>query len=337
MAAPRVARAEQKPIRIDYRAHPGCPSEAVLVEEITWRTALVRLATAGEAALEVQARIGRRGGQSRAKLRIGHGKSSITREISGTSCDEVVGALGLVTALALDPRASTGKKPPPALSPPPPPAPRAPPGPLPPLPAPRTWQPPVEPDLVADPLPAWPIAIPRVPSRWKVGARATIAVEPAPRPLLGGALLLQRVLSPDLTASIRLAAEAATTGSFDIGPGGAAFLRVVGRVDGCAFALRPTARVSIVPCVMAEAGALRGSGVLQGALRTVQVATVPWVAMGLLPEVAVRLGRVSIEAQAGPVFPLMRRQFVFEAPDYVVHEVPPLTFAASLGVSVSFP
>lgn len=333
IVAPRTARAELRPIRIDYEAHPGCPSAEVLVEEITWRTPLVRVARPDEAALEVRARITRRGGLSRGRLNLGSGKGSIIREISGTSCDEVVGAIGLVTALAIDPRASTGKKPPPA-----PPAPRPArlaPRPLPAEPPLPDWRP-IEADLVGDPLPAFPVAIPRV-ARWRIGARATIAIEPAARSLFGGALVLERVLSSNLGASLRLAAEVAATGSFEAGPGGASFLRVMGRVDGCAFALRPVEALSIVPCLSAEGGALRGSGVLRGSIQNVQVATVPWVALGLLPVVALDLGRVAIEAQAGPVFPLVRRQFVFESPDYLVHNVPPVTFAANLGASLSFP
>lgn len=322
------AEAEPRPLTVQYRAHEGCPSEEVLIEEITWRTPLVRVAAPGEEGYEVRARITKRGATSRGQVSVWTGRAWITREIAGPSCAEVVGALGLVTALAIDPRASTGRKAPP---PPPPPAPR----PLPP-PPPRPRFAPIAPELEAPPLPAFPVAWDR-PRPWMIGARAAVAIAPAPRPLFGAALFFARTFDEARAASLRVALEIAATGSFDVGPGGASFLRVVGRVDGCAFAIRPWKWLSIVPCLGAEAGALRGAGVASASLPAVDSATVPWVALGLLPLASIHLGAASIEAQGGPLFPLVRRQFNFQRPDFIVHDVPPVTGAVSLGVGIAFP
>jgi hypothetical protein len=122
-----------------------------------------------------------------------------------------------------------------------------------------------------------------------------------------------------------------------VGPGGASFLRAVGRVDGCAFAWRPAAWIAIVPCLAVEGGVLRGEGIQRGSIETVEAATVPWAGAGVLPVISIHLGGLIVEAQGGPVFPLVRRQFVFETPDFTVHDVPAVTGTASLGVGFVFP
>lgn len=293
----------------------------------------------------MRARITKRAGVSSAHLEIGEGPERTTREIEGTSCDEVVSALGLVIALAVDPRAETARKRPKAPPPEPSPAPLEAPPPLtqprapepPPLQAP--WMPPPssrsprEIDAASGTLyrPAPPEP------RWAVGARASVAMAVTPRALVGGGLEAQRALAARWDAALRFALEFAGTGSFDVGPGGAAFVRVIGRVDACALTLRPARRLSLAPCLSAEAGALRGEGILRGALKNVSADTVPWAGVGILPRVTIELGALVVEAQGGPVFPLVRRSFWFERPDHLVYDVPPLTGALSLGASLRFP
>ena len=123
-AAP--ARAEPAPLRLDYEtAGGGCPGAAVFLDEIQWRTDQARVVGPAEAALEVRARVVRRGPVTRGRLVLGTGKDAIVREVEGASCEEVVSALALITALALDPHASTATKRPaaPGFAPPPPPPP----------------------------------------------------------------------------------------------------------------------------------------------------------------------------------------------------------------------
>jgi hypothetical protein len=131
--------------------------------------------------------------------------------------------------------------------------------------------------------------------------------------------------------------EVGATGTFDVGPGAATFLRGLGRVEGCPVSLRPTRWLSIAPCIGVEAGALRGAGVVQGSLVTTDAATVPWAAASLLPAAIADLGRVRLTAQGGPVFPFVRRTFRFERPEYLVHELPAATSTAGVGVAVTFP
>jgi hypothetical protein len=332
-AAP--ARAEPAPLRIDYEAAGGCPGAAVFLEEVQWRTPLARVAGPEEAALPVKARIARRGRVSSGRLVLGEGRDAITREVESARCDEVVSALALITALAVDPHARTAPK-----MPPPPPA-------LPLVPAPPEESAPSEParalpvEIVGDPLPVIPLQGDAPPAsgtrRWAAGAHAVTAFAVAPRPLVGGGVFAERAFDDRGSAWLRLAVELAATGSFDVGPGGAWFLRGVVRVEGCAFGQRAGSWFRLVPCLGVEGGAIEGTGVLRGSLVEVRQAAVPWFGAGVLPRAAADLGAVVIEAQGGPVFPAVRRTFSFQTPHYVIYDVPPVTWTATLGVGVHFP
>jgi hypothetical protein len=336
LAAP--ARAEPPPLRIDYAAAEGCPAAEGLLEEIRWRTSLARVAAPGEDAMLVEARITKHGALHRGRLVLRRGHVRIARALESERCDEVISAFALITALAIDPRASTAVKRPAAPPPPPPPpSPRPlPPAPLPPPP------PPFAPQIVPDPLPAvapWPATAAPSIGRWLVGARVAAAFAVAPRPLFGGEVLAERAFAGG--ASLRMGIEIGATGAFqvDLNTGGAWFLRAVGRVEGCAFALRSD-RFAAEPCLALEGGVLHGQGIAGGSVTTAQAATVPWFAGGLLPRLTADLGPVVLEAQGGPVLPFVRRTFVFGAvdnPSTTIHEVPPVTGFLSLGASLHFP
>ncbi|MEP7123380.1 MAG: hypothetical protein ABJE95_20810 [Byssovorax sp.] len=337
------ARADPPPIRVDYQAHAACPAASVLLDEIARRTPLARVAAAREPALDVRARITARGKESRGHLVLGAGKGRVVREIASASCDEVVSAFALITALAIDPHASTAPRPPPAapLSSPEPPATTA----VEPTIAPPTIAPPTRAAsplarLAPQPPPAPIPSAPPVsaPSRgfWILGGGASITFAVAPRALAGGGVFVERAVDPAARASLRFAVEIAATGSFDVGPGGVSFLQAIGRLDGCAFGVRPVARLLLAPCVRAEGGALRGAGLLRGALIHAEAVTVPWLGLGIAPLASVDLARFVVELQGGPTFPLVRRSFRFDTPDYVIHDVPPVVWSLSLGAGVRF-
>ncbi len=335
------ARADPAPLRIQYAAAPGCPGEEIFLDEIRWRTSLARAAAPDEAALFVSARIVRRGGAIRGRIVVGSGTDAITREVEGARCDEVVSALALITALAVDPHARTSPRAAPAPPDLPPLLPLSPalPLPAPPPPSQVTALPP--PEIIGEPLPALPVLPDSPPppsgSRWSFGARFSMALSVTPRPLLGGGFLAERALDERWHASIRLAAELTGTGGFDVGPGGVWFVRGIARVEGCAFGLQAGARVLLVPCLGVEGGAIGGGGILRGSLAEVSQAAVPWVAADLVPRVAIDLGRFLIEAQGGPVFPAVRRTFSFKDPHYVIWELPPVTWSVGLAAGVHFP
>lgn len=331
------AGADPLPLRVDYQADAGCPGADVFLDEIRWRTSLARLAAEGEEALPVRARIERRGGHRTGRLSLGKGKERIEREIGAESCDEVVSALALVTALAVDPRASTARRPP-ALPPPPPPPPPPRTLPPPPPPLPRRLPPP---QLLADPLPAAPPPPGPAPAPpWTVGGRAPVALGVTPRALFGGGVFAERPFAGALGASIRLSGELAGTGSVDVDGAGVSFLRGLARVEGCALRLRPAPWLTASPCLGVEGGVLHGKGATGGTITHANEATVPWAGASLLPRVAADVGGAVIELSGGPVFSLVRRTFVFDGPTsttYVIHDVPPVTGWLAIGVGGRIP
>jgi hypothetical protein len=332
------AHADPAPLHIDYEAAAGCPGVADFLGEIQWRTSLARVAGPTERALEVRARIVANGPVIVGRLVLGEGKAVVEREVASPNCDEVVSALALITALALDPHASTAPKPPT-------PAPTGPgalaaPAPVsePAMPGRDTRAPP---QIVGEPLPVLP-SVPSSPPQptpppWSLGARAVTALAVAPRPYFGGGLFLDRAFDTRWGASVRLAAEVVATGDFDIGPGGASFLRGLVRVEACAFVLKPTPWLRLMPCLGVEGGAIRAEGLLRGALVQAQESIVPWAGLGVLPRIDFDLGRVVLEAQGGPTFPFVRRIFTFQSPHYEVYDLPPVTWTAAFATRVRFP
>jgi hypothetical protein len=273
-------------------------------------------------------------------LVVGEGKGVVEREVASPNCDEVVSALALITALALDPHALTTPKPPTPV-PPSRPAPTGPEAPATPRTEPTTpgRDTRVPPQIVGEPLPAsLPSAPPRpTPRLWRLGARVMTALAVAPRPYFGGGVLLDRAFDTRWGASIRLAAEVAATGGFDIGPGGASFLRGLVRIEGCVFALEATRWLRLTPCLGVEGGAIRAEGLLRGALVQAQESTVAWVGVGVLPRLDVDLGRVVLEVQGGPTFPVVHHEFIFQNPRYEVYDLPVVTWTVAFATRVRFP
>ncbi|WP_437521985.1 hypothetical protein WME79_30345 [Sorangium sp. So ce726] len=181
------------------------------------------------------------------------------------------------------------------------------------------------------PQPRWPVERP-----WTLGVQGSAASGVAPEALLGGGPFVELRADLGLGAAFRVAAEVAATGEVDAGPGGARFVRGIGRLDACADLFRPARRLSLGPCVGAEGGFLHGSGLVGEAISDVEEGTVPWASLGLLARVTASLGSlVRVDAQGGPEFPLVRRSFVFEHPAQLIHEVPAVTWTLRVGAGLS--
>jgi hypothetical protein len=140
----------------------------------------------------------------------------------------------------------------------------------------------------------------------------------------------------EVVSALRLSAEVAGTGGFDVGQGGVWFLRGIGRVEGCAFAARPAPWLALVPCLGVEGGALHAEGILRGSLASVERATIFWRGAGALPRIGADLGSWVLDLQGGPIFPAVRRSFVFENPAYVISTLPPVTWTVALGAGAHF-
>jgi hypothetical protein len=95
------------PINVEFVAPAGCSSLDSFYRGVRARTDRVRLAGAGEQGVQIRVQVFRVGTTIRGELRIGdHQEESETRRVDGVSCNEVVEALSLTAALALDPSAS---------------------------------------------------------------------------------------------------------------------------------------------------------------------------------------------------------------------------------------
>jgi len=129
------AHAEKETIALDFQAASSCPDRTRFIERVHTFTTKVEVASDdGTARRKFGIRVTRSAGAVRGELTIDNRGSKTTRNVSGTTCDEVVSALALATALAVDPEAlgeptpepppvpvETPKPPPPKPSPPSPP------------------------------------------------------------------------------------------------------------------------------------------------------------------------------------------------------------------------
>lgn len=95
------------PVNIEYTAPAACSSLDSFYRGVRVRTDRVRLASPGELGVQIRVRVFRVGRIIRGELTIGeHQAEDETRRVDGVSCDEVVEALSLTAALAIDPNAS---------------------------------------------------------------------------------------------------------------------------------------------------------------------------------------------------------------------------------------
>src|ERR1700753_813809 len=100
--------AEPVPIRVDYTAPEGCPTAQDFLGEVAARTSLARLAAPEERATALTLTIREVEGGNKGTLRFAPPEGAASsRDVSAADCGQVVSALALMTALAIDPDAST--------------------------------------------------------------------------------------------------------------------------------------------------------------------------------------------------------------------------------------
>lgn len=166
-----AAAAEPTPIALVYEAPPDCPAAIEFLGSVQARTSRVRAAAPEEVtnATVVQVTIG---GDARGSwgslMLIESGVVTGRRRVEGESCQEIVDALALATALSLDPTALLGPEPPANAPPPETAAPAPPPEPEAPARTPRSRPKPERPYLL------------------RLGTAAIVAEPLAPMPFWGG-------------------------------------------------------------------------------------------------------------------------------------------------------
>jgi hypothetical protein len=313
-----LAKASE-PVRLEYHVPPGadCPSDAVFVERVRERSVHHRAAAPGELArsFAVTVTLDDAGALARVDF-VDPDGSAISRSVRGANCDEVVSGIALVTALAIDARASEAPSPSAAPSAPAAvPAAKAP-APPPPKPAPRQSG---------------------FTPRYTAGLGAGWVSYGGP----SGALLLDAFFAASLAQHGPVARLSAIHLRSDLSSADEreGRLRVYGgRLEACpvSFSLRP---FFLEPCAGTDVGALLSSGVESLELPKVSHEAQLWwdlVAIGRLGLVIE--DSVVLEAQGEFGVPLSRPSFGFDNNQAnPVFEVPRVGGSVRGGVGILFP
>jgi hypothetical protein len=318
-------------VRIEYEAPAGCPDERAFEGQVRGRSSRISVTAGGETVVRV--RIAGRGKRASGEVTLADasGRES-KRSVDGT-CTDVVAALALIAALALDPTASTEREAPaPAASTAPAPSPPA--SSAPPPAASASTKPPAPavsaPAAASSEQAAVTAATPHT-WAWSIGAHAGVTGGVTPDVLFTVPVLLDVSLRAKglFAPALRLRFE--RSGSGGTGPT-ADFSWTTGSLDLCPIAFSP-GPLRFWPCVRAEAGALEAAGVGVSPTRT---SVRPWVTLGL--EVRVRLaivGPIFAEIEGGAFAPLVRDRFFLE-PAATIHTTPAVAPAGAAGIGVTF-
>ncbi len=323
LAAPALA--DVAPARVVYVAPAECPGVEAFLDAVRAQTPNARAPGEDEPARTLAVHVDRDQGQLRGRLTIDEldGRKSV-REVSGKTCEEVVSAIALVTALAIDAGPDAIVEAPPA-----PPATTARPGPTAPPPAPAQRDPP------APVAPAAPVAPITSTTRWEFGVQSGAFGAVAPNIAWGGLVFLEMSEwnQPGFAYSFRAALTIAQSPTFDSGGGDVSFQWTAVRLSGCPLALL-VGPITARPCVGLDAGSLLGRGT---DLPTPLQATRAWVAATFEGRAALlTAGRFVIEAGGGLTVPLIRDTFVFQSPARIIHQVPQVGGFGTAGVGVTF-
>jgi hypothetical protein len=283
-------------IWIAYDAPSLCPGAEVFMDRVHARTAHGDLAPSAEVArFRVIVSSGDMSSSARIQF-IGADAQPATRTVSGRTCDEVVSAAALITALAIE--ATWSGAPP----------------------APEESAPPARPSAPSDAtLPpsesrsSWPRG-------WGLGAAGGIDSW-TPGGGYGGGVWGEMLGRPPLEL-VQLAFRA-TTGSASVDARSARFKALMARLSLCPISLRIADRILLFPCAAVDVGRLAAEGQISAALSGPRTTAIFWSSAEAVLAMRWDLGEwIALEAGAELGFPLIRHTFIFEGPAQVVDEVP---------------
>jgi hypothetical protein len=104
--------AQQESVHLDYDVSAGCPDRDAFIAEVVARTSKARFVDDSHDVRNFKATIRTDAERTIGSLVSNSGQAGSERRVSGKTCTEVVSALALITALAIDPGASTQPSPP---------------------------------------------------------------------------------------------------------------------------------------------------------------------------------------------------------------------------------
>jgi hypothetical protein len=304
---------QEEPLRLEYRASPGCDGELEFLEALRSRAPSVRLAQKGEQARVFTVEIEQAGDGTRARLTIREPNGQRTvRDLEAKDCRDAIDALSLVAALAVDPEAPTRADPRP-------PTPDA-------TPARAREQTPGREPL---PLPigsAWSW-------RWSVALSGRGGIAPAVLPGSRLGVEIDRNAEGWFAPTVRAWAEYAPPASFELAGGVAQFSYATGSLEMCPLRTPGTSRLLARSCVVTDVGVVFARG---AEVPNPRSADRLWMALGLQARLEWLLtARIAIELDVGCNFPLWRDRFRFDP--RLIYEVAGIGGAASLGATMHFP
>lgn len=276
------AQADVPAVDLSYHAASACPDAAAFLAAVRAQTPNLRPAPPGTPARKLAVTIRITPTQLEGRLRIEEidGATS-NRDVAAARCDDLVSALALVTALAVD------AGPPSPVAPPPPPT-----------------VPPPEPPATLPPA---------TPGRWEAGAHVAAFGALAPGTTSGIESFVDRSQWDRSGPAYSFRAAFALAGSpTSMNAGGAASFRWTGaRLGVCPLALL-AASFTVRPCAGLDLGVLRGQG--EGLARPRAQARA-WIAATLAARAQWTLaGALVLELDGGLAFPFIRDRFVFTRP-----------------------
>ena len=348
------ARAQVEPLRLTYRVPAACPDEAQFLREVAARTGQGRRAAPDEPGRSFAIAVTAEGNGERGVLAVASGGGAVsTREVFGDTCNEVVLALALMTALAIDPaaeppvprgandaaRVDDASSPPRGASPAASTVPQEPPSANPrPAPAAPERRPGSQPSLAfaANVRPPRPKTM----WQWSIGAEGEALAGLAPGLGAGvGAFVdvTDEALPGPLALSFRVTLSGLAGDVTFAGPVGARLEWLLARVEGCPLRFSAS-RVAFVLCAALDAGVLQSEGT---GLVTNVTQLRGWLAPSALGRVAWSWpGRLFVEGGVGLTAPVTHYGFYYQhtaTPDRGVYTFAVAGATANLGAGYRFP
>jgi len=320
-----VLASERAPFFLTYAAPLACPDREAWLAELSRRSSRAVLVGEGENAPTLSVQLTELADRVRAELvAVDVDGSETRRTVYAPTCVDAVEGSAWIAAVWLDPS---------VLEPPPPPA-AAPPGPPP---TENAVAPTERPQQAARDRPVFQSSngsARATPVRIEASVMLGSFMTALPETPLGFGAFLGVAAWPETVFApvLRWGYVAAGDGTNETERGDVRVSLGTARGLGCVFAWK-TDLVTLRPCTLFELGSIAGSGQNTTLPAT---ETVAWRSVGVLGRGELRLNSIlSLEAEAGLVFPLSRDRFVFgPAPPVVGFEAPAVTGTISLGLSV---
>lgn len=301
---PAVANAEaRRRFTLDYHGAASCPSERELLTEVRRRAPSAEHVQGGQSEVRALLTVGPRGEHQLGIIDIDNSEGSTHREVEADDCAEVVRALALILAMALDPDAGSSPHGVEKVAP-------------------------IEPTRPSSQRGASTASSREV--WWAAGAGGGLIGGVAPSPSLGESLFLElgHGHQPGWSAHGRLAGVHAH-GSATARAGTADFDLLGLRIASCPY--RIGVGLTLSGCASFDWGRLQGRGSNTSAA---QSSAANWLAPGGFVDAELRaLPWLRLQLELGALFPLARDRFYF-GPDETVHRIPSLAGYGGLNVLV---